>query len=207
MTRPYGRSDNPPQIRKRLRRNGLDRDVEMLIEVGALKPLDQWDLEELAHGRPRNKRGGFTGGKPKWLTGKIQEEIQRRLKKRAFDELAALLPAATKVLADTLMSPESNERLRFEAARLIFAYAIGLPKQTIDLESTAIEAMLAAALVLPSGEAAHPVKHPVIDGQVDDDDEDPPSSIPEVGPEEMARRRALSGPRTTVVPFRMDDGA
>jgi hypothetical protein len=170
------KSQSAPAIRKRLRRNAgnLEEDVALLqkVQMRKYKPIEEWDLKELAMGMPRQASGKFDGPKPKWITPLIQEEVQRRLRKETLVHFNQEAASAVKVLVDFLSNDE-EPRLRFDAARLILEYVIGKPQQNITVEgNVTLQSMLASALVLPSGEDAHPV----IDGQFteeeDDDDED-----------------------------------
>src|SRR6478609_9046244 len=54
------------RARRKMRRGEALMD-DALIEIG-WKPVEEWDDEELARGRPRNSLGTFTGRKPGWVT-------------------------------------------------------------------------------------------------------------------------------------------
>lgn len=170
------KSTNPKAIRTRLRRkaDSLEEDYELLQEVtmAKFKPIEEWTLEELANGKPRNENGNFQGPKPRWLTPLIREEVQRRLREETLLQFNVEAGHAVKVLA-AFLSDDEEPRLRFDAARLILEYVIGKPEQKVNLNaSVQLQSMLASALVLPDGADAHPI----IDGQFaeepekDDDD-------------------------------------
>jgi hypothetical protein len=170
---PSKLSRNPNTIRARLRRGGVrvERDLEILAEVQGkdYKPIEEWDFEELAHGKPRNKKGGFnTGPKPQWINPVIVEEVSRRLRNGFIDETRKALPDVLKVLL-VLLKDDESPRIQLDAAKLFLEYAIGLPEKRISIEaSSRVEHLLADVIVLDDGRPAHPV----IDGQFHDDDED-----------------------------------
>ena len=167
-------SRRPASIRQRIRRNGgrTSEDIRMLFEVqmGEAKPVDQWTLEELQHGRPRNKENGWKGPRPKWITPIIQAEVRKRLREETIGQLVGHTGAAIKVLSEFLSNDE-EPNLRFRAACLIVEYAAGAPDKQIHITGNVqLQTMLASALVLDDGSPAHPV----IDGtaQWADDPED-----------------------------------
>ena len=154
-------STKPHAIKQRIRRNGgrTAEDIAMLHEVmfGESRPVSEWTLEELQHGRPRNPRTGWKGPKPKWITPIIQAEIRKRLREESIGKLVGHTTAAIKVLAEFLTN-EDEPQLRFKAAALILEYAAGAPEKHISVEANVVlQNMLAGALVLDDGTPAHPV--------------------------------------------------
>jgi hypothetical protein len=172
-------SRRPASIRQRIRRNGgrVSEDIVMLWEAqhGNAKPVSEWTLEELQHGRPRHPEHGWRGVRPKWITPIIQAEVRKRLREETIGKLIGHTGAAIKVLAEFLGNDE-EPHLRFKAASLIIEYAAGAPdKNVIVTGNVQLQNMLAGALVLDDGSPAHPV----IDGTAqwsdepeDDDDDD-----------------------------------
>ena len=167
------KSERPSAIRKRLRRRADDLEEEYAllqkVTLAKYKPIEEWTIEELANGKPRNENGGFDGAKPKWLTPAIRAEVQRRMREETLSQFAPQAAHAVRVLADFLRDDE-NPRLKFDAAKLILEYVIGKPDVKVDISgNVTLQTMLADALVLEDGSDAHPV----IDGQfteVEDDD-------------------------------------
>lgn len=172
-------SKRPGTIRARLRRSAgkTDRDLVALADAQGkdYKPIEEWDFEELARGKPKNRDGTFNAGpKPRWITPLIVEEVSRRLRMGFIDETRAALPDVLAVLKE-LLSNDDNPRIQLDAAKLFLEYAIGVPEKTVRLEATSrIEHMLADIIVLDDGTPAHPV----IDGQFFDDDEEEESDAP-----------------------------
>jgi hypothetical protein len=167
-------SKKPQQIRNRLRRGAAksDADLEMLMQNDSRwRPVEDWDYEELAHGRPRTKLGDFRGITPKWITPHVAAEARRRLRERAFAELSGHIGAALEVMRAIMDDPNEDSRIRLDAAKFVVEQVLGKAKVSVDLESSnQVKTMLAAALILPSGEPAHPV----IQGDyiVEEDEED-----------------------------------
>jgi hypothetical protein len=172
-------SKDPRQIRNRLRRREgkLGRDLELYVKHGGMKPLDEWDLEELSRGRPRDRNGQWGGRGPGWVTPAVVKEAKRRLLDHAFGSLAGHADLAIKTIADLLKSkavddngkPIVDSRTRLEAAKFVIEHIIGKPKATVEIGADdAVRQALARALVLDDGEDAHPV----INGQFTEDEED-----------------------------------
>jgi hypothetical protein len=170
-------SHNPRAIRHRIRRNGgkVAEDIALLHEVtyGEVKPVEQWTLEELQHGRPRHPTGGWKGPRPKWITPIIQAEVRRRLREETIQNLVGHTGAAIKVLAEFLKNDE-EPALRFKAAQLIIEYAAGAPDKNLHVTGDFnLNTMLASALVLDDGTPAHPViEGTIVPEQKGEDDED-----------------------------------
>jgi hypothetical protein len=155
-------SRRPSAIKARIRRNGgrAAEDIALYHELtygDANKPVDQWTLEELQHGRPRHPTGGWRGPRPKWITPIIQAEVRRRLREETIQNLVGHTGAAIKVLAEFLKN-EEEPHLRFRAAALIIEYAAGAPDKNVHFTGNIqLQNMLASALVLDDGSPAHPV--------------------------------------------------
>lgn len=176
-------SNSPEQIKIRLRRGTahLDEDMEMLHKVtGRYKPLDEWDLEELARGMPRNKLGTFSGAAPSWITPAVAKEAKRRLTGHAFGSLAKNLDWAVKVLENLLKSkavddngrPIVDAKTKLAAATFVIEHIIGKSPAhlSVGVDDQVSRGPLVSTFVLPNGSP----KHEVIEGTyiVDDDDDD-----------------------------------
>lgn len=180
---PSKLSTKPSQIRNRLRRKGkkLEEDVRLYGEHAWGKQIEDFDLEELARGRPRAANGTFQGGRPKWLTPILQNEMKKRLMEKTYGMMAGHLEIAVKVMFELMTSEEIDlngkpivdARTKFAAAQFIIEHMIGKPQAMIKLEteiSVAKEA-IAAAIVLDDGQ---PQGHLAIEGEWTeaDDEED-----------------------------------
>ncbi len=173
-------STKPSQIRNRARRrmNGWNDEAEnYLTAIG--KPIEEWDLEELARGRPRAVDGTFKGKAPEWLTPVIMREAKRRLMDHTFGQLAGHVDTAITTIANLIADDSFDEngrpivdaRTKLAAAQFIIENVIGKPKAIVEVEAAdTVRQFLAGALVM-SNEDMRPA-HPVIDGQFDVDGEE-----------------------------------
>lgn len=172
-------STKPANIRARLRRQQVKsvRDVELLYG----KPLEEWDLEELARGRPRDKSGKWhgTGSRLGWATSPIMREAQERVIQMTVEKITGLVPAALQVIAKLLTNedvdfdgkPLVDGKTKLAAAQFLIEHVIGKPKQRVDITGDeAVKQVMAAALVMPNLEPAHPINN-VIEGHVVDHEE------------------------------------
>lgn len=167
---PSKLSTDPVQVRIRARRSAMkharnpdDRMLDNIredIEILYKKPITEWDLEELAHGRPRSRNGKFMGATPKWITPVVVREAKRRLMSEAFGNLAAHMEDAVQTIYNLMMSEEVDEkgkpivdaRTRLDAAKFIIENILGKPKAIIEVEGNDVtRAAIAAAIVLDDG--------------------------------------------------------
>jgi hypothetical protein len=178
MVRKQPLSEKPPAVRARMRKSSknLTRDVEMLY-----KPVDEWDMEELARGRPRNRSGTFTGPRPTWISPLIIKEAQERLRVLTKQELSVFAGDAVRVIRELMLDdsiddrgkPVVSDKVRMDAAKYVLDHTIGKPTNYVEVTGNVqLETLMATVLVNADGSPAHPV----IDGQVVedefDDDED-----------------------------------
>lgn len=175
-------STKPAQVRIRLRRAAknnllrdgrIARDMEMLYQ----KPIDEWDLEELAHGRPRSKDGSFRGKTPSWCTSAVQQEAKKRLLNTAFGTLAGHIDIAVKAIADLINSTEVDDngkpivdaRTKLAASIFVIENIIGKPKAVVEVQANEFtKQAIAAAIVLDDG---MPEDHFILDGEVVEDED------------------------------------
>lgn len=146
-------SENPVAVRARIRRRTKLIEADMRLRAEQLgKPLEEWDFEELQHGRPRNADGTFRGRPVAGISKAVLDEAQRRLRTVGLQELSTHAGAAIRVMVHLLDSPV--HKVRFEAAKYIIDQVIGLPTARIELEqsSSPVAQMLAAVVVNPDGQ-------------------------------------------------------
>lgn len=179
---PSKLSTKPAQIKNRIRKREkpLQQDINLYIEHVYKKPIEEWDLEELGRGRPRDKNGSFTGAAPKWITATVAQEAKRRLLTETFGELAGHAQTAVKVIVNLMTSTEVDEkgkpivdpRTQLAAATFILEHILGKPKAVVDIGGEDfVRSALASAIILDDG---MPQGHLVIEGEyeeVDDDDD------------------------------------
>jgi len=180
---PTKLSTKPEQIRRRLRRTvGTDNyqeDLKLYYEHANFKPVEDWDIEELARGKPRNKRGKFSGRGPRWLTPEIVREARRRLVDETHALLGSQVEFAVKTMIDLIKSEEVDDkgrpivdaRTKLDACKFIIEHVKG--KATMIVEAEGLDftrKMIASAIVLDDGLAQdEPI---VLDGEIVEEDED-----------------------------------
>jgi hypothetical protein len=181
-------SRKPSQIRNRLRRTAklkddvFQRDFEMLTNnpESSYKPMDEWDLEELARGRVRNKAGGFSGAAPAWITQEVTKEAKRRLLDYTHGQLAGHIDQAIRTMANLMTSVEVDEngkpivdpKTKFAAAAFIIEHTIGKPKAIIEVNEgeNIVARAIASAIILDDGK---PQGHRgTIEGEIVPDEEE-----------------------------------
>lgn len=191
-------SKTPAQMRNRLRRalkraqeTGNDADLRWEIakygEVTGFKPVEEWDLEELAHGKPRNKAGTFAGRGPTWITPDIIRQAKKLLHDKTLSKLAAHTDTAVEVVKKLMTNDDVDDkgrpivdaRTKLAAAQFVVEHIIGKPEKIITVDATdSARQVFAAAIVLDDGmPQGHLMAHagPVIAGEITGEvvDEDP----------------------------------
>ena len=180
------RAMNPKQVRARARRSKTDKPLEP-AEVLALmgKPIGEWDMEELARGRPRNKRGDFAGAAPKLITREVHEQALNRFKELVRTDMRSLTVKALETLGNMLENEEADAKgrpdvpanVKVDISKFLIEHLIGKPTQPIEADiSIKLQGILGAVLVQPSemGGYEPSSSHRIVEGSVgtDDDDED-----------------------------------
>ena len=156
-----GKSLNPKQIRARLRRKAKRTELLTEQEVEALyrKPLEEWDTEELARGRPRNSRGTFSGPRPKWIKAEVHEQSMERFTAIVKEEMNATTVDALKLLTNLLNNDEVDDKgkpivpagTKLDAAKFLIEHVIGKPKQRIESDvSVKLQGILGVVMANPS---------------------------------------------------------
>lgn len=165
-------SREPVAVRQRMRRRNLRTMDDMKILADARKPLEEWDMEELARGRPRDANGGFSGAPPKWITPVVTMEAKRRLQLGALGELGTMVGNAIRVVYDMMMNDSTDDngrpivdaKTRLSCAMFIINHVLGTPKQRVDIEGgSQFKHILASALVVRDERGQMVQAHPVVD--------------------------------------------
>lgn len=178
-------SMNPKAIRNRTRRRGqiTEKEFDTLY-----KPIEEWDEEELARGRPRAKDGTFRGAAPKWLTREMHEQAMEQFKKIIGNRMREEAVNAIGVVANLLNSHELDDKgrpvvppsVQLQAAQWLVEHVVGKPKQRTETDiSVKLQAVLATAMIGGAGAAdagspapALPAPQSIIDAEAWEDDDD-----------------------------------
>lgn len=179
-----GRSATPKQIRARARRNGGMENLSEKEKAAMLKkPMEEWDLEELAKGRPKDKNGNFTGRAPTWVTREMHEKSIELFKEMIRTDMRSHTVVAMTTLKNMLEDEETDERgkphvpagTKADIAKFLIEHLIGKPTQPIQADiNLKLQGILGAVLVQPEAmDAFVPSSshRDVIDGVVEDDEE------------------------------------
>lgn len=151
------KSLSPKQIRARARRAA--QITEDQLEQLYSKPLEEWDAEELARGRPRAKDGTFKGKAPSFITRALHEEIMKRFEGIVRTEMNVHTVAALQVVGKILENEDEDEKGRpvvpagtkLEAAKFLIEHILGKPKQRVETDiSVKLQGILGHAMVNPT---------------------------------------------------------
>ncbi len=140
------------------------------------KPVEEWDLVELARGRPRAADGSFKGRNPKWISSEVLEESRRRFQAGALVEVEANMDLAIKVIANILSDPDVDPRIRLDSAKFIVNHVLGTPKVKAEIVTNSpFATLIASSLINPDGSDSHPqaaiAAHEIIDSTTLEDEE------------------------------------
>ena len=163
----------PKQIRARARRaakraaKGSKKAIMPPEDFEALyKPIDEWDLEELARGRPRDVDGQFKGRKPNWITREVHERAMELFVENTRAEMGGLTPDALTTLKWVLQNEDTDDRgkplvpasSKNQAAMFLLEHVVGKPTQRVEQDiSVKLQGILAGVMVNPN-EALAPIE-------------------------------------------------
>lgn len=128
-------------------------------EIKYRKPLDEWDAEELARGRVRDRKGGFTGSAPKWISGEIHEEAMDRftsivktgMRVHAVDALTVIGSIINNEEIDNRGRPQVAPSTKLQAAQFLIEHVVGKPTQRVEQDiSVKLQGILASVMVNPN---------------------------------------------------------
>jgi hypothetical protein len=137
-----------------------EQEFEMLY-----KPIEEWDLDELARGRPRDVDGGFKGRKPKWITRQVHEEAMERFTAVIKTEMGVQGITAIDTLKMILTNEETDERgkavvppaAKIQASTFLLEHIVGKPKQHVQQDiSVKLQGILGSVMVNPNEALAAP---------------------------------------------------
>jgi len=170
---------NDKQLRARARRAAAKAENKMgeALEV-MYKPLEDWDDEELARGRPKAIDGTFKGRTPDWIPRAIHEQAVDKFKEIVKGTMASHTILALKTLEAVLEDDETDDRgkpvipasVKLEAAKFTIEHLLGKPKQEVTGEiSVKLQAILASSMVPDAAALSTPVD---VDSWEDEDPDD-----------------------------------
>lgn len=143
-------------LRAKARRAEGDKKRAILMQ--RMKPVREWDIEELARGQLKNKNGHFGGSKPLWITREVHEAAMAEFKRRAASDARALVPLALDRIKDLMTDEEVDERgrpvvprgVQADLAKWAVEHLLGKPTQRQEIDvSVRLQSILGAAMVVP----------------------------------------------------------
>ena len=149
------------RIRKRRNKHGGIADIkpyEATVLYGDRKPLEEWDTEELARGRPRNRDGSFRGPKPKYVTMAMHEEAIDRFSAIVKTEMSVSTISALENINKILQNEDVDYRgkpvisagTKLDAAKFLLEHIVGKPKQHIEQDvSIKLQGILGNVIINP----------------------------------------------------------
>lgn len=157
-------STQAKQIRARARRRRIDdrggfTDADIQHMYQHHKPIEEWDMEELARGQQRDKNGHFTGAKPKFLDRTVHEQALKRFEMLVRGDMQLHTISALTVIDNILKDDRTDEKgkpttpaaTKLEASKFLIEHLIGKPKQRQEVDiSVRLQSILGAAMVNPS---------------------------------------------------------
>jgi len=164
-----GRVLTAKQVRKRARRKMARSNIMTPQEYGVLyKPVEEWDMEELARGRPRNSRGTFTGPRPKWLSSAVHEAAMERFKVLVKSDMNRQTVNALQVFEEVMSDDRTDNRGRpltsattkLDAAKFLLEHVVGKPTQRLETDvSVRLQSILGVVIANPGVSGEYQVGH------------------------------------------------
>lgn len=157
-----GKVLTPKQIRARMRRKQARRESITDEELEALyqKPIEDWDMEELAMGRPKNKKGHFSGGpRPKWITMDMHERSMDLYRKAVKTSMQHTTVSALETLTNLLADESQDERgkpivpasTKVDISKFLIEHVVGKPVARIENDvSVKLQGILGTVMVNPA---------------------------------------------------------
>lgn len=152
------------QMRARMRRK-MKRGLVSPEQNALYKPLEEWDAEELARGRPRDKGGQFRGQAPLWITREVHEQSLTRFKQLIRDDLNHATNNAMTTIEWILACDELDDKgkpvvsaaVKLSAATFLVEQLLGKPKQHLEADiSVRLQGLLASSIITPGTLPAYP---------------------------------------------------
>lgn len=156
-----GKLLTPKQIRARARRKAKRREIMTDQEFEYLyeKPVEEWDMEELAKGRPRNSAGGFSGPRPKWVTSAVHERAMERYTAAVKTDMRATTVDALDAIRWIIQNEDVDDKgkpivpagTKLEASKFLIEHVVGKPTQRIESDvSVKLQGILGQVMVNPN---------------------------------------------------------
>jgi hypothetical protein len=160
---------SPKQLRARARRKAA-KGKNPAEELGLLyKPIEEWDAEELARGRPRAVNGTFSGRPPTWVSREVYEQAMSRFTQIIREQVQVEAAGALQIVNMILHNEEVDDKgkplvpasVKLDAAKWLTEHIIGKPTQRVEQDiSMKLQAVMAQVMWVP-GQPAPALMGPV----------------------------------------------
>jgi len=117
------------------------------VLTGRDDPRD-WDDEELLHGRRRDRKGGFAGNDPTVIPKAVQDELTRRMMRKAHARIQKMNEDALDTLEHLMTGADVDDKVRIKAVEMILNRNIGKVPERMEIgavsqpwESLVVEAI------------------------------------------------------------------
>jgi hypothetical protein len=171
-------SKRAKQIRARARRKMKIGSDELKQLYG--RPIEEWDHEELARGRPRAKDGTFKGKSPAFIDRVLHEQIVKRFEEVVREEMNGHTIDALKIIGLILNDETVDEKDRpivaagtkLDAAKFLVEHVIGKPKTRMESDiSIKLQGILGHAMVNPGSDGGFELTQGYIEAQSSEEDD------------------------------------
>lgn len=144
------------------------------------KPIEEWDREELARGRPRASDGTFGGRPPTWVSRELYEQALDRFKDVIRHDIHTEAEGALDIVNMLIHSTELDEKgkpivsasVKADLAKWLVEHIVGKPTQRVETDiSVKLQAVLAQSMLAPGqGVFTQPVR-PVLEAPAETRDD------------------------------------
>lgn len=151
------------------------------------KPVEEWDMEELSRGRPRNAIGTFAGRAPSFVTRAVHEAAMGRFKDMVRSDMNTHTIRALSTLNELLSSDEVDDNgkpivpasTKADISKFLIEHIVGKPTQRVEQDiSVKLQGILGSVMVTPDTSTTKQMKlahlpgvtMPMADAVDDDDD-------------------------------------
>lgn len=175
----------PARIKDRQKRLAKRIEREEMNTIG--RPVEDWDIEELAKGRPRNAIGTFTGAPPAYVTRGVYEAAMDRFKGLIRSDMQNHTIKAIETLGLLLGSEETDDNgkpivaasTKLDAAKFLIEHLLGKPVQRQETDiSVKLQGIMSTVMINPNVrtgalQLAHlpGVTMPLLEASTEDDED------------------------------------
>jgi hypothetical protein len=142
--------------RRRMRKYKMASEKDLAL---VYKPVEEWDAEELARGRPRAQDGSFRGKAPPFVDRALHEEIVKKFETVVKSEMNGHTVKALTMMGiildddsvDNRGRPIVSASTKLDASKFLIEHVLGKPKQHTQSDiSVKLQGILATAMVNPN---------------------------------------------------------